>query len=76
MEVGRKGMEGTGNIQMVGKNHLGLNPGSTTGWRTLGRHYFSCLSLGVLIRKMGMLLAPTCYEDQMSESMNSFKVST
>lgn len=32
MKDGRKGMEGTGNVKTVRRNHLGLNPGSTPGW--------------------------------------------
>lgn len=67
MEDGRKGIKVTGNIKVPRRNYPGLNLGSATSWLTLVMHYFIFLSLGVLVPKMGtMLMAPTCYEDQMS----------
>lgn len=60
-----QGTAGAGNIQMARRDCLGLSPGSTTDWMALSMCYFVSLSLGILIHKMGMGMAPAYYEDQM-----------
>lgn len=66
MEDGRKGIAGAGNMKMAKKKCLGLHHGLAMDWVMLNVCYCISLSLGILIHEMGMLMAPTWYDDQMS----------
>lgn len=58
-------MEGTGN-KGGEEEPPGFEPWLYRWLDDLGLHDFTCLSLGLLVRKMGMLMAPACSEDHVS----------
>lgn len=61
-----KAIAGAMDIAMARRSYPGLDPGSVAGSMTWGMHCLICLSLSFLICKMGMLTAPTYYEDQVN----------